>query len=118
MGLPRGSPRGSPGEPLKHPPPPRTMLRMIAYKTPNGLGTPVKRSRVLPVKILKPKSPVAGSHTDKWFWGNPWGPLVIFLGISNANGEPLRICVGILICFCIHGKKLSCFLIDIVQLSL
>ena len=55
MGLPRGSPRGSPGEPLKHPPPPRTMLRMIAYKTPNGLGTPVKGSRVLPVKILKPK---------------------------------------------------------------
>ena len=107
MGIPRGF-RGVPrGNPSSIPPPPRTMLRIIAYKTPNGLGTPVKGSRVLPVKILKPKSPVAGSHTDKWFWGNPWGPLVIFLGISNANGEPLRICVGILICFCIYDQKLS-----------
>ena len=118
MGIPRGF-RGVPrGNPSSIPPPPRTMLRIIAYKTPNGLGTPVKGSRVLPVKILKPKSPVAGSHTDKWFWGNPWGPLVIFLGISNANGEPLRICVGILICFCIYDQKLSCFLNGMMHLSL
>ena len=89
MGIPRGI-RGVPrGNPSSTPPPPRTMLRMIAYKTPNGLGTPVKSSRLLPVKILKPKSPVAGSHTDKWFWGNPLGLLVICLGIPKANGEPL-----------------------------